>query len=410
MKVSYLYKFFLKFVAILTFTFPSASSSSSVANIGSPKPEKRQANSPLPPPPPVSPDILAAQEKVHTVKNLDDMYAKVHKNKKKTNTEESVIEKNNQITVNQTTPKVSISGTKGVETKANQAEPFKLGRSEIDGKPLRHEHNYETLRKSPRKGSDPGYEKIRQDKDDCNSEPGYASINGPDSIVSSDPGYEVLKQEVPSEIDPNYEELRHRSSSASDCGGYSRINMKNIIDGYSTVNKPANNGKSATSSSYESDTRDFSFDEPNYESMPSESLSEHNYAALKSTGSESDPNYESVNPNDPNYESVKYAAAMSEDPPYERLQDQDSSNKSDGFVQDYETVESSERLNKGKSDPPYERLNNELDSKTSVSVKTGETGYEKVGNNVPGKEKDTLSGSTVPCTHSDSDDDVIIQV
>lgn len=390
--------------------FSLASSSSSIANIGSPKPEKRQANSPLPPPPPVSPDIPVTQEKAHTVKNLDDMYAKVHKTKKRNNTEELDTEKNNQKVANDSMNKLPASNAKPVENKVNQAESFKLGRSEIDGKPLRHEHNYETLRKSARNCSDPGYEKIRPDKDDCNSEPGYASINGPDSIVGSDPGYEVLKQGAPCETDPNYEELRHNSSSASDCGGYSRINVKNTVDGYSVVNKQPSNGKSATSSSYESDTRDFSFDEPNYESMPSESVSEHNYAALKSTGSESDPNYESVSQNDPNYESVKYSAAISEDPPYERLQEQDLSSKSDGFVQDYETVEGSEHLNKRKSDPPYERLSNELDSKTSVSVDTAETGYEKVGNNVPTKEIDTPSGSTVPCTHSDSDDDVIIQV
>lgn len=380
--------------------FSSASSSSSVANIGSPKPEKRQANSPLPPPPPrpASPDATT-QEKIHTAKNLDDMYAKVYKNKKRPNTEELDAEKTNQKTPDESANKSSTSGAKPVEANKANPEPPKLGRSEIDGKPFRHEHNYETLRKSPRKSSDPGYEKIRRDKHDSISEPGYASINGPDSISGSDPGYEVLKQGVPIEIDPNYEELRHGSSSASDCGGYSRINVNNTIDGYSVVNKPANNGKSTTSSSYESDTRDFSFEEPNYESMPSTSLSDHNYAALKSTGSESDPNYESVSQNDPNYESVKYLA---EDPPYERLQEQNSSSKSD---KDYETVKGSEDLSKRKSEPPYERLSNELDSRTSGSVKV-ETDYEKVGNNVGAD----ANGSTGLCAHSDSEDDVIIQV
>lgn len=311
----------------------TASSSSSGANIGSPKPEKRQANSPLPPPPSVSPDI--------TAKNLDDMYAKVHKNKKKP---DDTIEND----------KSSIDAVTVVEKKA-----------ESETKTLRQEHNYETLRKSSRKCSDPGYEKIKPNKD-CSTEPGYASINGPDSISSSDPGYEVLRQNAPSQSDPNYEELR----------GYTRIgnSTKDLMDGYSTVNKPSNsNGKSASDN-----------EEPNYESMPSETASEHNYAALKSNGSESDPNYESVSHNDPNYESVKYLDAALEEPPYERLHDSDST-KSDGTGSGYEKVQPKsdgsgyETLNNGKeekTEPPYERLSNDYDNKSDKNNEN--PGYETI--------------------------------
>lgn len=59
----------------------SASSSSSIANLGSPKPEKRQANSPLPPPP-VPGNFEFHPDHVQAIKNLDELYAKVHKTKK----------------------------------------------------------------------------------------------------------------------------------------------------------------------------------------------------------------------------------------------------------------------------------------------------------------------------------------
>lgn len=213
--------------------------------MGSPKPEKRQANSPLPPPPAASPD-----KDVHTAKNLDDMYAKVHKTKKRTDKDELEADKNTPKPIPQTSHPSSSSSLNSTENKKPH-EPVRVLKSEIDGKPLHREHNYETLRKSTKTCSDPGYEKIKTNKDDCGSEPGYASINGPDSIASSDPGYEVLKQHAPSETDPNYEELRHRTSSASDCGGYSRINPSNITaDGYSVVKKSSTGNSS-------SDSKDF---------------------------------------------------------------------------------------------------------------------------------------------------------
>lgn len=61
--------------------FILASSSSSSANFGSPKPEKRQANSPLPPPP-TSSNVDFYAEKLQVKRNLDDLYAKVQKNRK----------------------------------------------------------------------------------------------------------------------------------------------------------------------------------------------------------------------------------------------------------------------------------------------------------------------------------------
>lgn len=280
------YKFLIIFVIL-------ASSSSSIANLGSPKPEKRQANSPLPPPPTAT-SFDFHTDKLQVVRNLDDLYAKVHKNRKedphsdKTSDSSDSVENRNSL-------------------------PLVLDVKTVDDR--LKDHNYETLKKSLRKISDPGYEKIRN-----SDEPGYASINGPESITSSDPGYEVLKDQASSELDPNYEQLRHRISNTSDCAGYSRIKETVGNDGYSVVNKQRKNAVPLTMIS-----NDDTLDEPNYESMPSEIASEPGYSAVKSNGSESDPNYESVNQNDPNYESVKDL----DEPPYERLDEDSSRTNSD---------------------------------------------------------------------------------
>lgn len=237
----------------------SASSSSSTANIGSPKPEKRQANSPLPPPPIVNSFDFHSDRK--SIKNLDDMYAKVHKIKKEESPEEVV-----ENSFSRVSNRMSLPGPPDTTNCLNDVE----------------EHNYETLKS--RQTSDPGYERITGSE-----EPGYASINGSESISSSDPGYEVLKNKSLSDVDPNYEELRHKVSNASDFSGYSKI--RDLLDGYSVVNK---SGRISTNVSVTSDCGD----EPNYETMPSESKD----MVLQSQDNEAESNYESV-AHMPNYES-----------------------------------------------------------------------------------------------------------
>lgn len=70
---------------MFVFVASSSSCTSSVANVGSPKPEKRQANSPLPPTPPAINTLHESNHKGATAaRNLEDMYAKVQKNKRKT--------------------------------------------------------------------------------------------------------------------------------------------------------------------------------------------------------------------------------------------------------------------------------------------------------------------------------------
>nr|XP_023012825.1 dentin sialophosphoprotein isoform X1 [Leptinotarsa decemlineata] len=354
-----------------------ASSSSSVANLGSPKPEKRKVNSPLPPPPTLT-NFDFHSDKLLAMRNIDDLYAKVHKNKKE-EPNGDMSEKSDcssDIVNHIATPEMSIT-------------PDMKNR----------EHDYETLKKSFGKTSDPDYEKIRG-----TDEPGYASINGPESIQSSDPGYEVLKDQAFSDCDPNYEELRHRVSNASDCSDYTKI--KDLNDGYSVVNK--RNKKLTSVPAFNSED---GLDEPNYESMPSEIVSDPNYAGAKSNGSESDPNYESVSQSDPNYESVTDL----EDPPYERL-DEDTS-KSNADSSGYEKIEkkvhdrndtsdssnSADKSSLDKTDPPYEHLTNDSDSK--------EPGYEEIKNKpVITTNFSGSSGNSVENTSDILDEDGIVQV
>lgn len=246
------------------------------------------------------------------------MYAKVHKNRSKTpstststatTTPTTTTGKDEQDHLNRGSERSSFHTAQ--RKISNNSSPLAEEEEEIDKtrdsdqihqtnydekKYIRKEHDYETLKK-------------QFHISDCGSEPGYASINGPDSLLSMDPGYEVLKRqeaETSSEIDPNYEPLRHRTDSA----GYCTIRDQ-VMDGYSVINKQRKmeDRQAKNCGKIESD-------EPNYESMPSD------YAGgAKSTDSESDPNYESVNQNDPNYESVKYLDVN--DPPYERLNDDD---------------------------------------------------------------------------------------
>lgn len=172
-----------------------------MGNIGSPKPEKRQANSPLPPPP------LENSDKVLTCRNLDDMYAKVHKSKKKDKDD---------------TTAASISNTSNMGIVQNGAPIIEdrptpnCNSNEI----LHPEHSYETLRKSSRKsGCDPGYEQLKP-KEEVD---GYDALQGPPSIVGSEPAYEVVnpnnRNDALSEVDPNYEELRQRTPSVSESAG-----------------------------------------------------------------------------------------------------------------------------------------------------------------------------------------------
>ncbi|KAK9884920.1 hypothetical protein WA026_009157 [Henosepilachna vigintioctopunctata] len=155
-----------------------ASSSSSNGNFGSPKPERRQANSPLPPPP------LLTDGSMSTLRDIDDLYAKVQKNK----------------------PRTSFEETKSINNKSDsllsREFPLVYGTND-EMREMVGEHSYETLRKLKSNNNDE-LEKNNQE------EPSYASIKGPDSIASSDPGYEVLRENL--NINAKYDQLKNNSN------------------------------------------------------------------------------------------------------------------------------------------------------------------------------------------------------
>ncbi|KAH1022431.1 hypothetical protein HUJ04_011835 [Dendroctonus ponderosae] len=318
-------------------THSRQASSSSSGNFGSPKPEKRQANSPLPPPPTASSADFYT-DKLQVKRNLDDLYAKVQKVRKEDAVDDGF----------------SLSDKDGSVRSS-------FGISQVEGSLRNREHNYETLKKSSTTNSDFGYEKIKGGMD-C--EPGYASINGPDSLAaSSDPGYEALR-EVRSESGPSFQQLKQGEDDVNNLG-YSVVNKKKKA--------PSNQASFTAALGHPVDP---------------------NYAATKSSGSESDPNYESVNQSDPNYESVKDFEPFHEEGKVcvaEKAADvSDSSNSASRTTE---------------SEPPYERLRNEVDSDIP--------GYEKVGSNgsaSSGIDVEHLQNEETDVSVNIHDEDAVVQV
>lgn len=250
-------------------------------------------------------------------------------------------------------------------------------------------HGYETINHKERKSQnqDPGYETVK-DINKSGPNTNFSNNNllklnhinidsGPNSIISSDAGYEHISKtdNNASDSDPNYEVLRNQPPTPP----YATIapNYK-VQPTYSTVNKrgkynnwPANNNDEPTA-------------EPNYESMPHDPYT---------TGSESDPNYESVRPKDPNYESVNaqdpnYESLRCKDPKYESVRSKDSArSKKDP---NYESVK---YFDLNKKDPPYEKVNNEAAMGSSVERSDSAAGYEKI--NVAGNKepKSSINGA-----------------
>lgn len=393
--------------------------------MGSPKPEKRQANSPLPPPPSVSPDLYARVDKnqdkeenhnnLTVAKNLEDMYAKVFKNKKKQDEEKSNSSLSESSTLQPT--KVFVQSTAELSTVPfqklnNQAdshskkswssrESFEdckntdslsvlsfesdlASNSKGTVKRNQQEHCYETLNKNDKKNSPHKNEQnvTGYDNPPYDWQPDFGhTISGPESILSNDPGYEQLNphNRVPSEIDPNYEVLRpHRRSRSS-------VSENNSVLGYSTIGNsdkstltvnsnyttvPERFGSPCTSGLTEDgysvvNKSKKSKTEPGYEEVKNQLgiIDEPNYESMPSECA--DDNYATINQksteseSDPNYESVKYLDVTLSEPPYERLNDDETKESSD--LSEYEQIS-------GKQDssdiPGYERIK-ESGSKSS---------------------------------------------
>ncbi|KAI8420886.1 hypothetical protein MSG28_008071 [Choristoneura fumiferana] len=317
-------------------------------------------------PPEINPNANSERATESPSRNVEEMYAKVMKKAKA---------KNDEVTR-------KIKDESEPHTSKYRADD--PGYETIDRK--KSNHGYETIAHKERKISqnqDPGYETV---KDINKPNPNFSNNNllklnhvdsGPNSIISSDAGYEHISKvdNSASDSDPNYEVLRNQPPTPP----YATIapNFK-VQPTYSTVNKrpskyndwPNNNGD---------------LSESNYESMPHDPL-------YKGSGSESDPNYESVRPKDPNYESVNahdpnYESLRLKDPKYESVRSKASKSDSMRSRKDpnYESVKYFEL---SKKEPPYEKLNNET-AGSSVERSDSAAGYEKI--NVPNNREEKRS-------------------
>ncbi|XP_073953008.1 uncharacterized protein [Choristoneura fumiferana] len=317
-------------------------------------------------PPEINPNANSERATESPSRNVEEMYAKVMKKAKA---------KNDEVTR-------KIKDESEPHTSKYRADD--PGYETIDRK--KSNHGYETIANKERKISqnqDPGYETV---KDINKPNPNFSNNNllklnhvdsGPNSIISSDAGYEHISKvdNSASDSDPNYEVLRNQPPTPP----YATIapNFK-VQPTYSTVNKrpskyndwPNNNGD---------------LSESNYESMPHDPL-------YKGSGSESDPNYESVRPKDPNYECVNahdpnYESLRLKDPKYESVRSKASKSDSMRSRKDpnYESVKYFEL---SKKEPPYEKLNNET-AGSSVERSDSAAGYEKI--NVPNNREEKRS-------------------
>ncbi|XP_048004065.1 uncharacterized protein LOC125240253 isoform X2 [Leguminivora glycinivorella] len=390
----------------------SSSCSNSTGALGSPKPEKRQANSPLPPPPPApapAPAARAAHQRISSTGDLfnnDKLRRSLNEKHQRNNSCVSSsdfygcnypVDKHRfssgdiirplvakEIDIERAEPERAspqrnlddmyakvVKKAKSRPTDADEPAKFRAddpGYETIDRN--KAHHGYETIAHKDRKLSrnqDPGYETVKDVGKNTNfannnmlGKLNHVSDSGPDSLVSSDAGYEHISKmdNGASDSEPNYEVLRNQPPTPP---------YATIAPTYSTVNKrpgkysdwPNNNGDLVEST---------------YESMPHDPL-------YKGSGSESDPNYESVRPKDPNYDDVRtrdpnYESLRLKDPKYESVRSKASKSDSMRSKKDpnYESVKYFEL---SKKEPPYEELNNEA-AGGSVQRSDSGAGYERI--------------------------------
>lgn len=205
------------------------------------------------------------------------------------------------------------------------------------------------------------------------SEPGYESVFPTNLLLTYDPGYEEVNQleRNPSDCDPNYEPLRHHLKETVE----TEDSATKIREERTVVRETVFNVDNEFVPNYAlvNSTHSQSMDEPNYESMTSESQ-EPNYAVVSgSVGDESDSNYEVVVQDDPNYESVNYFDVNNTDPPYERLHNEEAKDS------DNDTISGYEKVKLQKSTPSNDFGNQQVsDERNSRS----DPGYEEVGRSV----------------------------
>lgn len=194
-------------------------------------------------------------------------------------------------------------------------------------------------------GCDPGYEKIREKFTDENSDPGYETVKG----NANDPGYEsvILMNPHNDNFDPAYETVNIHAGNLLEPGyeivglnqsdpGYEQI-RKNYVDnepGYETIARPMNKQQDSESGYERINPVIEEANEPGYEQVARNHVNEPGYEELnpKLVQLEEAPDYEVVNFNRikavgfPNGNCDEYDEAASNDPGYEKVTSYDNIN------------------------------------------------------------------------------------
>ncbi|XP_029156982.1 uncharacterized protein LOC114929581 isoform X1 [Nylanderia fulva] len=317
----------------------SSANSSIIINPGSPKPEKRQANSPLPPPPETTAEGYAIVDKknkgddrsrssLSMGKSLEDMYAKVMKKRKEVEEQQNDThsnsnnllhsEANSYRKLSLEVSRASWCSHESVEIQKKEPDLTYYSVTSNNKSNFHVDNDNNTLR-LPKVDTDAVHSKIDHEYETVNS-----NSSKRNSIVRgdthSDSSYNMLRSQCSRDIDfqntsKNSTDVysasfKHRqiSNASSEDPGYEKVRLRRRVE-------------------LDQDTDS----EPNYESMPHDTV-EPNYASVcQPSDSDTDPNYESVSHGDPNYESVRYMSVVqNKEPPYEQVNNMLDTN-ADGY-------------------------------------------------------------------------------
>ncbi|XP_063368969.1 uncharacterized protein LOC134657314 isoform X2 [Cydia amplana] len=376
----------------------SSSCSNSTGALGSPKPEKRQANSPLPPPPPppALPPAAQPQAKHQRISSTGDLFNndKLRRSlNEKHQRNNSCVSSSDFYGCNYPVDKhrfssgdlirplvakeIDIERPAPPDPRASPARNLDDMYAKVVKKAKGKPHETGAHGDAEPRADDPGYETIDRNK----SSHGYETIAHKERKISQnqDPGYETVKDVSKSAPNSNfannntlgklnhgagYEHISKMDNGASDSEpNYEVLRNQPPTPPYATVNKPGkywpnNNGD---------------LGESTYESMPHDPL-------YKGSGSESDPNYESVRPKDPDYDDVRtrdpdYESLRLKDPKYESVRSKASKSDSMRSKKDpnYESVKYFEL---SKKEPPYEEVNSA--GAALVERSDSGAGYERI--------------------------------
>lgn len=263
-------------------------------------------------------------------KSLEDMYAKVMKKRKEVEEQQNDTHSNSNNILHSeasTCRKLSLEVSRAswcshesVEIQKKEPDLAYYSVTSSNTSNFHVENDNNTLKLSKVDTDDAAHSKIDHEYETVNSNNSKRnSIARGD--MHSDSSCNMLRSQCSREIDfqntsrnstDTYStSFKHRqiSNASSEDPGYEKVRLRRRVE-------------------LDQDTDS----EPNYESMPHDTV-EPNYASVCQPGdSDTDPNYESVSHGDPNYESVKYmSVTQNEEPPYEQVNNILLDTSADGY-------------------------------------------------------------------------------